>query len=39
MKLGEERVTKEICVERECEECGEPAQYKHTYLGISKNVV
>lgn len=32
MKIGEERITKEICVERECEECGEPAQYKHTYL-------
>ena len=32
MKLGEERKTKEICVEHVCEECGEPAVYKHTYL-------
>jgi hypothetical protein len=32
MKLGEERIKKEICVERECYECGEPAQWKHTYL-------
>ena len=32
MKLGEEKITKYICVEQKCEECGEPAKYKHTYL-------
>ncbi len=32
MKLGEERITKEICVEQCCEECGESAKYKHTFL-------
>ena len=39
MKLGEERITREICCERECAECGEPAQWKHTFLliGSRKN--
>lgn len=32
MKLGNKRIVTEICVERECEECGESAQYKHTFL-------
>ena len=32
MKLGEERITEEICVERECDECGEPAKWQHTFL-------
>ena len=32
MNIGEERITKEICVERECDECGEVAKWKHTFL-------
>jgi hypothetical protein len=32
MKLGEERTKTEICVEQTCEECGEPATNKHTFL-------
>ena len=32
MKLGEIRTTTEICKEQECEVCGEPAKYQHTFL-------
>lgn len=32
MELGEIIIEKYIVKEHECEECGEPAQYKHTYL-------
>ena len=32
MKVGEIITEKYIVKERECEECGEPAKYKHTFL-------
>lgn len=32
MKIGEERITKEICCEHECFECGEPATHEINYL-------
>ena len=31
MKLGETITEKYVVKEYECEECGESAQYKHTY--------
>ena len=39
MELGDIIKTTKVCKERECFECGEPAQYKHTYLleGSRKN--
>lgn len=32
MKLGEMRTTQEVCKERECQECGESATKKLTFL-------
>ena len=32
MKLGEVTLIKKVCVSRECEECGETATKKHTFL-------
>lgn len=32
MQLNEERIIKEICVEQVCQECEEPAKWKHTFL-------
>ena len=32
MKLGEVIEITKTCVERGCDECGESARYKHTYL-------
>ena len=32
MRLGERRITKEVCVEHVCEVCGESARHKLTFL-------
>jgi hypothetical protein len=32
---GEEKIIRKMCYRRECEECGAPAHYKHTFLYLN----